>query len=1344
MSLMRNSLLGLLILAQVFVWTACESDDSDGSVPGISITSPEDGAVIRLSTVITAEVVSEKEISFVVFSVDGNVIDTLFAPPFETSLGSAFSELGSGSHDLTALAEDVDGHAGESEPVSITVFSDNIIPSVALTAPAENAVLTAFTEIQVDAQDNDAVGSVSFYIDETLIGQSAEPPFSFGWNILNWADDEPHNISVQAADLSGNVSNWDSYSVTVSDNADVYPTLSAPAEGVSISDDVSIEFVWRVFPNSNGSYVVPNGMDYTFEISSSPSFTPVIFTDTVFDTTVTYGISANGMYYWRVMAHENGTDSDWSPSQTFEIVGRPEVTELQAPAHQTVLDQTTTVYFEWEATENSDVYEIQISESSEFGVLLISEELTAISVSYSDFEQNTYYWRVRGKNSAGFYGDFSDVYEFSIDGPVAPNILAPYPGQNWNVSSPAFNGAVMKWSPQSGYDDSYYQLRIGSDEDLTDVVFSTDADTSVYTVTTLSTGYYYWNVRECNLFDICGDWSYTGYFDLTGPNVPAHIIPENNSVIYDTNQPEFQYSDVEYATQFVVHVFNDVFSVEETSTATDLTLNTPLDQGEYYWQVKSGSEHDVFSSWSIPDTLNIDGPPFPIMTYPGDNETINDTNTPTLTWDAAPNAVEYHLMVSSEISFSDTLEETTTQDLEYMTGVLPAENYYWKVQAMNEYDFWGPYSSPFSFRIAGPDSPEDLLPANHTVIRDRVDVDFSWSTPDDITTDYKFELTADYNFITIDQTIITTENALSLELSKGQYYWRVSARNIYDMWGALSDQYDVTVNGPEIPLMLTPADNSIETATSQLTFSWEPADDFAVSWDLVVSANRFFTDIELEETISAAEYTVAMPQGNHYWKIRGTNEPGVHGDWSEIWQVEIDGPLAPEIVAPEFDAEIADASPEFHWTASENAVSYHVELSRDDDFDIIEINSTVPDTMLSLTGLDEGWWFWRVAAENANGLTGDWSDSRFYNGINPVSVIGGAGNDLFRNGLSTWDDGFVFMGETESFGGGGKDGLLTKVYANGAEAWTIPFGNSFENNIFGGALTTDGGMIFVGQSYNHDGSDAWLLKTNSAGQLEWEGAYGGLEYDKGNAVVENDDGTFTFAGGTYSSGSGLSDIYLARLNQNDNIAWSRTFGTADIDWAHDLKMTFDGGYIVLGYTKEELSSHTDIIVIRTDSSGEEIWRYVYDSGYTDFGYTIEHAGDGGYVICGYSEMNGDTDLLLIKIDGAGNEVWTQHYGGSRDERGYGVAVSDAGDFYAAGYTESYGLGSLKNGWVIQVDNSGQMLWSQTYGGYEDDELLSIRKTADGGFCACGHTRSLGMGGTDAWYLKINANNQIEY
>ena len=100
------------------------------------------------------------------------------------------------------------------------------VPTVALTAPAANAVLNVSTTITAAASDALGVTKVDFYIDDVLLQSLPNPPYSVFWNITNVANGA-HTIKAIATNTGAQTAT-DTRSVTV---AKVAPTIASVQVG---------------------------------------------------------------------------------------------------------------------------------------------------------------------------------------------------------------------------------------------------------------------------------------------------------------------------------------------------------------------------------------------------------------------------------------------------------------------------------------------------------------------------------------------------------------------------------------------------------------------------------------------------------------------------------------------------------------------------------------------------------------------------------------------------------------------------------------------------------------------------------------------------------------------------------------------------------------------------------------------------------------------------------------------------------------------------------------------------------------------------------------------------------
>jgi hypothetical protein len=310
------------------------------------------------------------------------------------------------------------------------------------------------------------------------------------------------------------------------------------------------------------------------------------------------------------------------------------------------------------------------------------------------------------------------------------------------------------------------------------------------------------------------------------------------------------------------------------------------------------------------------------------------------------------------------------------------------------------------------------------------------------------------------------------------------------------------------------------------------------------------------------------------------------------------------------------------------------------------------------------------------------------------------------------------------------------------EAWSRLFGGEKASLGYAVRPTPDGGCIATGYTYSYGTGedDLWLIKTDASGNKLWDKTFGGTEMDEGYSVEPTSDGGYIIAGATGGSAASDWDFWLVKTDSVGNKLWDKTFGGADDDFGFSVEPTSDGGYAVTGYTRSFGAGSSDIWLVKTDASGNELWNKTFGGTSDDVGYSVAQTADGGYVLTGYTKSlgSGGTELWLTRTDSSGNEIWEKAYGGAGIDVGWSVTLASDGGYVVVGSTSSYGAGE-EDIWLVKVDADGDKLWDKTFGGSADDEAYSIKPTLDGGYIVGGYTESFGAGADDVWLLKIDAS-----
>lgn len=209
--------------------------------------------------------------------------------------------------------------------------------------------------------------------------------------------------------------------------------------------------------------------------------------------------------------------------------------------------------------------------------------------------------------------------------------------------------------------------------------------------------------------------------------------------------------------------------------------------------------------------------------------------------------------------------------------------------------------------------------------------------------------------------------------------------------------------------------------------------------------------------------------------------------------------------------------------------------------------------------------------------------------------------------------------------------------------------------------------------------------------------------------------------------------------------WNRTFGGPQHDWGRSLVQTNDGGYAVAGFTRSFGAGIEDVFLVKTDANGYILWNKTYGGPNADFGLSMVQTADGGYAIAGFTGSFGAglIDAYLIKTDANGNLAWSKTYGGTNDDSANSVIQMSDGGYTIAGSTSSFGAG-LSDVFLFRTDANGAMLWNKTYGGTNDDYGYSVIQTVDGGYAIVGETASYGGGGLDVFLVKTDAIGVLQW
>ncbi len=368
--------------------------------------------------------------------------------------------------------------------------------------------------------------------------------------------------------------------------------------------------------------------------------------------------------------------------------------------------------------------------------------------------------------------------------------------------------------------------------------------------------------------------------------------------------------------------------------------------------------------------------------------------------------------------------------------------------------------------------------------------------------------------------------------------------------------------------------------------------------------------------------------------------------------------------------------------------------------------------------------------------------------------------------------------------------------------WMYYLGGSDDDLAYGVSIA-DAGNVFVSgetRSVDFEGAnnpphggdiDAFVLKADSSGELEWMTYLGGSSDDQaegiavdsaGNGLVVGRTRSIDFDGRTNSFRGRRLGAFALKVDTSGHLEWMMYLGGTDGDqYATSIAVNAEDALIIAGSTASSdfegrNNSHhappgSDAFVLLIQSSGQLQWMRYLGGGGADLGLDVAVDNRGNACICGITDSadfegrnnayNGpfQYDGFAARINAEGELLWMTFLGGHERDQGDAIAVDAAGFVYVSGLTDSPDFegrlnslhGSLLDAYLLKISSDGDLQWMRYLGGSSIDESWGIAVDRAGRVLVTGSTRSINFegrrnshfGGLDVFLLEATPSGQVE-
>ncbi len=232
-------------------------------------------------------------------------------------------------------------------------------------------------------------------------------------------------------------------------------------------------------------------------------------------------------------------------------------------------------------------------------------------------------------------------------------------------------------------------------------------------------------------------------------------------------------------------------------------------------------------------------------------------------------------------------------------------------------------------------------------------------------------------------------------------------------------------------------------------------------------------------------------------------------------------------------------------------------------------------------------------------------------------------------------------------------------------------------------VTSDGGYVLAGYSRpNGKTADLCLVKVDFRGVLQWARSIGGGHEEAAASIQQTKDGGYIVAGYTRSVGLGSrsrssnsdqknredKDAYLIKTDYSGYLQWEKTFGGVKEDEACSVETCADGSYLICGYSSQPSGQGSNLLLIKTSSSGELIWQVDNWAGQGSACATgVKQIKDGSYLLTGNttnSQANKST-VFLIHASEKGDFLWDREWKKAGESSAGQVQIMPDGSYMIA-------------------------------------------------------------------------------
>ena len=350
------------------------------------------------------------------------------------------------------------------------------------------------------------------------------------------------------------------------------------------------------------------------------------------------------------------------------------------------------------------------------------------------------------------------------------------------------------------------------------------------------------------------------------------------------------------------------------------------------------------------------------------------------------------------------------------------------------------------------------------------------------------------------------------------------------------------------------------------------------------------------------------------------------------------------------------------------------------------------------------------------------------------------------NSNNTYLAGYTFGYEQD------RNFLLMKIGASGTMQWQRFINGSSNTQSTDDAIALqldNAGNIYAAGFVKNSGTgyDMMIVKYSTTGDSLWSFNYNytlANETDKAIALELDADNNLYVVGRSDQDPTIVSndDIVTLKVSSAGNLLWEKRYNGAgnSNDNVKALYVTSSGNIYVTG--KTTVAGQSDIILLKYNSAGVQQWVKTFDrSNGNDEAIALWiDASENIYIGAETTSANDDLDVTILCYTNSGTLSWEKHYdsGLQGNDETKSLHADNEGNLIIAATTAPDTALLTLNGdiTVLKFDNTGELLWEQTFENELNDDASEATIDANNNIIITGQTDNGTAGYTNYDYLTL--------